>query len=296
MQDGLQHISPPHDMQGLPEHTGMPFMPQVAYPPQQLVNTFYNQQHMGFSRTPPTPLSISLSASPPGSTSSRTHGIAPYLVTPGSSNVSPLSDTMGIYYSPPGYQMMPPSTMGVMPPGAPYPIPHPRPAASIRPPLRVLARNKRKTSGASVKAEDDDELEDLEEETPRGALGLRSIDDDFNENEGENAGDNKESVRRMRIESEQQKKQRLTAMWQRRRTEMRAGFDRLRDVLPASTQRSSKTVILDRAVGHIQQIELANRYLADQHDKDQRELQQLRHANQQLIAAVSAGRVHDPSS
>lgn len=34
-------------------------------------------------------------------------------------------------------------------------------------------------------------------------------------------------------------------MWQRRRNEMRLGFERLRDALPPTTQRLSKSLILD---------------------------------------------------
>ncbi|KAJ6548254.1 hypothetical protein B0H10DRAFT_2019891 [Mycena sp. CBHHK59/15] len=66
------------------------------------------------------------------------------------------------------------------------------------------------------------------------------------------AQNRKEAMRRQRIEAEQ-----------RRRDELRDGYAKLKDVLPVSTQKSSKVSLLDRATGHIVVLESESKALQD---------------------------------
>lgn len=87
-------------------------------------------------------------------------------------------------------------------------------------------------------------------------------------------------------------KQLLTCVCQRRRNELREGFDRLRDALPASSQRTSKSAILDRAVAHIQQVEASNRFMSEAFEGLRREIDELRVLNNKLVTAMT----HAPGS
>ncbi|ORX40119.1 hypothetical protein BD324DRAFT_259470 [Kockovaella imperatae] len=95
-----------------------------------------------------------------------------------------------------------------------------------------------------------------------------------------------EEVRKARIKSEQ-----------RRRDELRDGFTRLREALPASNQRPSKSSILDRAVAHIQQVESANHYLMNQLDEATKDTKKLQESNAELVRALAAStQTRAPSS
>ncbi|KAJ7889136.1 hypothetical protein B0H14DRAFT_2692413 [Mycena olivaceomarginata] len=66
------------------------------------------------------------------------------------------------------------------------------------------------------------------------------------------AQNRKEAMRRQRIEAEQ-----------RRRDELRDRYAKLKDVLPISTQKSSKVSLLDRATSHIAALESESKALQD---------------------------------
>ncbi|ODO01503.1 hypothetical protein I350_06323 [Cryptococcus amylolentus CBS 6273] len=124
--------------------------------------------------------------------------------------------------------------------------------------VRTLRNRDRGSKSRRVKEEDllsDDE----DEEGPRG-LGLSNSDDDRVP-----VSNKREDVRKARIESEQ-----------RRRDELREGFKRLKEALPQTNQRASKSSLLDRSVAHIQAIESANRFLLTQLEDQNKECIKLR--------------------
>ncbi|KAI4526637.1 hypothetical protein EV122DRAFT_213798 [Schizophyllum commune] len=86
----------------------------------------------------------------------------------------------------------------------------------------------------------------------------------------------RETIRRQRIESEQ-----------RRRDELREGYARLKDTLPRTPQKSSKVVLLDRAVCRIKHLEVENASLHEKAMDVQRELQRQRAINEQLLMRVA---------
>ncbi|ADV21767.1 Hypothetical Protein CGB_D4390W [Cryptococcus gattii WM276] len=116
---------------------------------------------------------------------------------------------------------------------------------------------RRRTREKKLKEEDVTDDDDDDDDSSKG-LGLT------NENEDQVPVSNKrEDVRRARIESEQ-----------RRRDELREGFKRLKDALPTTNQRSSKSSLLNRS--HIEAMEGANRYLLAQLKEQQKECSKLR--------------------
>ncbi|KAF8323351.1 hypothetical protein DL93DRAFT_2162514 [Clavulina sp. PMI_390] len=101
-----------------------------------------------------------------------------------------------------------------------------------------------------------------------------NIDDDFDSDNdvdeppmAESASKRREDVRRQRIESEQ-----------RRRDELRDGYRKLKDVLPVSNQKSSKVSLLDRAVSHINNLEMAQGSMVMKINELEAETARLRHA------------------
>ncbi|OWZ57602.1 hypothetical protein C345_02899 [Cryptococcus neoformans A2-102-5] len=225
-------------------------------------------------RSPELP---SLSSSPHGSIeSSRLSfsaptAVSPSLVSPGSlsgsiPDPSPTHSYAGYhrpFYSSTPSMGMPGMGMGNISPtgpglsmvaGFPYPTSVVSQQGSKAGPMRNL---RIRTRGKNVKEE---EVGDDDDDDSSKGLGLT------NENEDRVPVSNKrEDVRRARIESEQ-----------RRRDELREGFKRLKDALPITNQRSSKSSLLDRSVAHIQAIEGANRYLLAQLEEQQKECAKLR--------------------
>lgn len=86
----------------------------------------------------------------------------------------------------------------------------------------------------------------------------------------------KEDVRRQRIESEQ-----------RRRDELREGYRKLKDVLPASNQKSSKVSLLDRATLHIKYLEMTQQQLQARLQAAEIETQRLRLVNEKMMLATA---------
>ncbi|WVQ72864.1 hypothetical protein IAR50_002425 [Cryptococcus sp. DSM 104548] len=122
--------------------------------------------------------------------------------------------------------------------------------------VRTLRNRDRGSKSRRVKEED--LLSDDDENSPRG-LGLSNDDDRVP------VSSKREDVRKARIESEQ-----------RRRDELREGFKRLKEALPQTNQRASKSSLLDRSVAHIQAIESANRFLLTQLEDQNKECIKLR--------------------
>lgn len=111
--------------------------------------------------------------------------------------------------------------------------------------------------------------------------GSRSNDDSDDDDEefhptpvatSVNAESRRESIRKQRIESEQ-----------RRRDELREGYARLKETLPASNQKSSKVSLLDRATGHIRYLESVNEQLEKRLQIAEAEVIRLRNVNETLM-------------
>jgi hypothetical protein len=96
---------------------------------------------------------------------------------------------------------------------------------------------------------------------------------------GANSPDKREEIRKQRIESEQ-----------RRRDELREGYRRLKDALPASNQKSSKVSLLDRAVTHIRYMEMTRQNLQARLNAAEMETQRLRQVNEALMLGTAEQR------
>ncbi|KAG8955478.1 hypothetical protein FRC04_008829 [Tulasnella sp. 424] len=86
----------------------------------------------------------------------------------------------------------------------------------------------------------------------------------------------REEIRRQRIESEQ-----------RRRDELRDGYRKLKEVLPASNQKSSKVSLLDRATTHIRYLELTTAQMVQKVAELEAETQRLRQVNETLMLSAA---------
>ncbi|KZO95927.1 hypothetical protein CALVIDRAFT_142260 [Calocera viscosa TUFC12733] len=127
---------------------------------------------------------------------------------------------------------------------------------------------------ATKHADEDSDEDDDEDLPPRRVSGGSSKRD---------AEARREEIRKQRIESEQ-----------RRRDELREGYRRLKDVLPVSSQKSSKVSLLDRATQHIRTIEQQNDNLQAKLGQTEAELARLRQINETLMMrSVDVGR-HGP--
>ncbi|KAG9049892.1 hypothetical protein FS837_008814, partial [Tulasnella sp. UAMH 9824] len=86
----------------------------------------------------------------------------------------------------------------------------------------------------------------------------------------------REEIRRQRIESEQ-----------RRRDELRDGYRKLKEVLPASNQKSSKVSLLDRATTHIRYLELTTAQMVQKVAELEAETARLRQVNETLMLSAA---------
>ncbi|KAJ7884294.1 hypothetical protein B0H14DRAFT_2700558 [Mycena olivaceomarginata] len=109
-----------------------------------------------------------------------------------------------------------------------------------------------------------------------------SDDEEMNllDTETDLAQNRKEAMRRQRIEAEQ-----------RRRDELRDRYAKLKDVLPVSTQKSSKVSLLDRATSHIAVLESESKALQDRIASLEEEIRRL----QTIKEKLSGGSLEAPS-
>ncbi|KAF8899182.1 hypothetical protein BD779DRAFT_65863 [Infundibulicybe gibba] len=104
-------------------------------------------------------------------------------------------------------------------------------------------------------------------------------DDDFQPASNLSAGgadSRRETIRKQRIESEQ-----------RRRDELRDGYARLKDTLPASNQKSSKVSLLDRATSHLRYLETVKDQLEMRLKSAEAEVHRLRNVNEALMLGTA---------
>ncbi|KAL1412899.1 hypothetical protein Q8F55_000648 [Vanrija albida] len=221
--------------------------------------------------------------------------MSPQLISPHSAFGSQLSDlspstNSSWAYSPAFFTSSTPSQAAPLPQTTPptgagmgFVNGYPYPTAAVRPALRVIARKSPRGIGADSphsprrpEDEDEEELVDIDEAQQRGGGSLGFTPSVTEANERIAIPPRREEVRNARIESEQ-----------RRRNELREGFERLRDVLPPSNQRVSKALLLDRGVAHIQSLDAANRYLSVELEGAKKEADDLRRMNHQLAQTLA---------
>jgi len=122
------------------------------------------------------------------------------------------------------------------------------------PPTRARIAQKRRASRSN------DESDDEDEEFQPATTNNASVES------------RRETIRKQRIESEQ-----------RRRDELREGYARLKETLPASNQKSSKVSLLDRATSHIRYLESVNEQLEKRLQIAEAEVNRLRSVNETLM-------------
>lgn len=119
----------------------------------------------------------------------------------------------------------------------------------------AVARGRRGSKSSTDKDTSDGEEEEEEEYKPTG----RGKDP------------RREEIRRQRIDSEQ-----------KRRDELREGFGRLKEVLPRTTQKSSKIVILERTVQHIREMTAQNSHNEQRIQHLEKTVADLQHLNERI--------------
>lgn len=131
---------------------------------------------------------------------------------------------------------------------------------------RPILRHKRRASRSND--ESDDEDEDFQPLPVTGSADSR-----------------RETIRKQRIESEQ-----------RRRDELRDGYARLKETLPASNQKSSKVSLLERATGHIRYLETVKDQLELRLKSAEAEVHRLRNVNEALMLGAASQRAQNASA
>lgn len=125
-------------------------------------------------------------------------------------------------------------------------------------------REKRRRATKREDDDDDDEEDDLD--GLNGTLPTSEVV----------VAKRREEIRRQRIESEQ-----------RRRDELRDGYRKLKEVLPASNQKSSKVSLLDRATTHIRYLELTTAQMVQKVAELEAETARLRQVNETLMLSAA---------
>lgn len=126
---------------------------------------------------------------------------------------------------------------------------------------------------------------------PKRKMSKKEVDHDSDDDDedfqpiGKSVGteSRRENIRRQRIESEQ-----------RRRDELRDGYARLKDTLPASNQKASKVSLLDRATTHIRNLEAVRSQLEVSLKAAENEVNRLRNVNEALMLGAASQRHASP--
>ncbi|KAF8910052.1 hypothetical protein CPB84DRAFT_1764478 [Gymnopilus junonius] len=151
------------------------------------------------------------------------------------------------------------------PPTVPYAATVPRShrfnpiAVPANRPSRAAAHKRTRSTRSNDESDDDDD----EEFKPGSVVG---------NNDSAPRDSRRETVRKQRIESEQ-----------RRRDELREGYARLKETLPASNQKASKVSLLDRATSHIKYLEAVKDQLEVRLKGADHEVHRLRTVNEALM-------------
>ncbi|EEB98140.1 hypothetical protein MPER_02406, partial [Moniliophthora perniciosa FA553] len=129
---------------------------------------------------------------------------------------------------------------------------------------RTSVRRARSTRSNTLRSNDDSDEVEEDEHQSSGGVDLR-----------------REAVRRQRIESEQ-----------KRRDELRDGYTKLREALPAMSQKCSKVVLLERASSHIKSLNTLRSNLENQLRAHEEEINRLRNLNETLMLNTATQRRH----
>ncbi|KAF8079057.1 hypothetical protein FPV67DRAFT_1663712 [Lyophyllum atratum] len=113
---------------------------------------------------------------------------------------------------------------------------------------------------------------------PIMAPTTRASDEEFQPTSliGNGTDSRRETIRKQRIESEQ-----------RRRDELRDGYARLKETLPASNQKSSKVSLLDRATSHLRYLDTVREQLEARLKSAEQEVHRLRNVNEALMLGTA---------
>lgn len=128
----------------------------------------------------------------------------------------------------------------------------------MAPTTRASVRGATHRRRGSLRSNDDSDEDDDQDFQPSSVSG--------------NADVRRETIRKQRIESEQ-----------RRRDELRDGYARLKETLPASNQKSSKVSLLDRATSHLRYLDSVREQLETKLRMAETEVQRLRNVNEALM-------------
>ncbi|KAL1748924.1 hypothetical protein HDZ31DRAFT_59810 [Schizophyllum fasciatum] len=130
--------------------------------------------------------------------------------------------------------------------------------------------------------------------SPSSSSGRRSLRRSHDSDEDDNMGVNfpienlahsrKEATRRQRIEAEQ-----------RRRDDLRDGYAKLKESLPVSNQKSSKVMLLERAVNRIRELEMENTEMQRRLVAAESEVLRLRTINERLTLGPDSQGTPSPS-
>ncbi|KAF7307407.1 BHLH domain-containing protein [Mycena indigotica] len=146
---------------------------------------------------------------------------------------------------------------GSMSPPIHSPSAVPRALANVGRRYNPIARPQRRKPTRRASADDDSEDEDDDFQPAANLSGSPDT--------------RRETIRRQRIESEQ-----------RRRDELRDGYARLKETLPATNQKSSKVSLLDRATSHIRNLDTSKTELEKRLQEAETQVKHLRHINEVL--------------
>lgn len=130
----------------------------------------------------------------------------------------------------------------------------------------IVNGQREKRRRATKREEDDDDDDEEDDDNINGILPTSEVV----------VAKRREEIRRQRIESEQ-----------RRRDELRDGYRKLKEVLPASNQKSSKVSLLDRATTHIRYLELTTAQMVQKVAELEAETQRLRQVNETLMLSAA---------
>ncbi|KAG8963511.1 hypothetical protein FRC00_006168 [Tulasnella sp. 408] len=130
----------------------------------------------------------------------------------------------------------------------------------------VNTQREKRRSRAAKREDDDDDDDDEDLDNVGGVLPSSEVV----------VAKRREEIRRQRIESEQ-----------RRRDELRDGYRKLKEVLPASNQKSSKVSLLDRATTHIRYLELTTAQMVQKVAELEAETARLRQVNETLMLSAA---------
>ncbi|KAF9270793.1 hypothetical protein L218DRAFT_849984 [Marasmius fiardii PR-910] len=126
---------------------------------------------------------------------------------------------------------------------------------------RASVRRARTTRSNTMRSNDESDVEE-DDHASSGGVDLK-----------------REAVRRQRIESEQ-----------KRRDELRDGYTKLREALPAVSQKCSKVLLLDRASQHIKSLNTLKINLERQLKASEDEVNRLRSVNEALMLGTASQR------